>query len=148
MHWVTMHYALGHYALCTGSLCPMHWVTMHYALWTITSPPGNLTSPNFPSNYPNYLDRTDTIVTKGPYVVITFTAFDVEEVEYCGVKCCDHLTIKDGGGTIRMNQTCGSTIPSMIEIWDNTFQVIFHTDNALTESGWSLNWGVFAGGQL
>ena len=45
---------------------------------------GSLTSPNYPSSYPNNVDKTDTLEAgAGKRVEMTFTDFDVEDDSSC-----------------------------------------------------------------
>ena len=89
---------------------------------------GVITSPNHPGNYPNNLEKTETIqVEQGLMILLEFNAFDIEESEYAknpdyGIdeyslyydydtpECVyDYLTITDGNGTTLMEKSCGST---------------------------------------
>ena len=106
---------------------------MHYS-----PPPGVLTSPGHPSNYPSNLDRTDTImVGPGLAIAITFTAFDVEADSSCR---WDHLTVTEGDGTPLLARTCGSDPPPDLTSNTSTVRVIFHTDGGVEGSGWRLEW--------
>ena len=106
---------------------------MHYS-----PPPGVLTSPGHPSDYPSNLDRTDTIVVgPGLVIAITFTAFDVEADSSCR---WDHLTITEGDGTPLLARTCGSDPPPDLTSTTGTVRVIFHTNIANVRSGWRLEW--------
>ena len=100
--------------------------------------PGVVTSPNYPNNYPNNLQQTNTIeVEEGLIVEMQFTAFDVESHSTCSY---DYVTIKNGDGTTLMEKTCGSSLPAAITSKSNIVEIYFHTDRKDTESGWRLTW--------
>ena len=98
-----------------------------------------LTSPNYPDNYPNNVERTDIIeVDEGLVVALKFTAFNVESCSTCR---CDHLTIQDGDGTTLMEKRCGSSLPANTIIsTSNRVELYFKTDSSGTRSGWSVTW--------
>ena len=109
---------------------------------------GVVTSPNFPDNYPNNLEDTQTIEVEGGLtLLLEFTAFDLENQSTCRY---DHLTITDGDGTILMKKSCGSSMPAEIRSRSNIVNVVFHTDRSGTRSGWSLSWRVWSppGGKI
>ena len=99
-------------------------------------PSGVVTSPNYPGNYPCQLNTTETIsVREGMVVVLEFTAFDTESGD-------DKLTIRDGDGTILMQERSGACLPGKIWSRTNVVHLHFYTDRSRygTETGWSANW--------
>ena len=98
-------------------------------------------SPNHPNNYPNDLQRTNTIeVEEGLVVAMQFTAFDVEFHSTCSY---DHVTIKNGDGTTLMEKTCGSSLPATVISTSNNVEIYFHTDDSIIQTlgaGWRLTW--------
>ena len=108
---------------------------------------GVVTSPNYPTcNYPNNLNTTETIsVEEGMVVVLEFTAFDTESGD-------DKLTIRDGDGTILMQERSGDCLPGKIWSRTNVVHLHFYTDDfnydydydyldsSTTRTGWSANW--------
>ena len=97
-----------------------------------------VTSPNHPDNYPNNLQRTNTIeVEEGLVVAIEFTAFEVEFKSSCSD---DHVTIKNGDGTTLMEKTCGSSLPAAVTSTSNRVEIYFHTDFFGSRIGWRLTW--------
>ena len=108
---------------------------------------GNVTSPNYPGNYPNNLEKTDTIqVKKGLIISLQFTAFDIES--YSTGVCFDHLTITDGDGTTLMEKSCGTTLPADITSTSNIVKLVFSTDGYdAGSSGWSVSWSAVTPGE-
>ena len=122
---------------------------------------GVVTSPNHPVNYPNNLEKTETIqVEQGLIISIEFTAFNIA-FQYGDPTCPnDHLTITDGDGTTLMEKSCGSTsdgnvviggesigssLPPAIRSRTNTVNLVFITDSDYAYSGWSVSWRAVAG---
>ena len=103
--------------------------------------PGNVTSPNYPNNYPDNFDRTDKIwVKEGLVVEMQFTAFDVESLDPSCDDDNDYVTIKNGDGTTLMEKTCGSSLPAAVTSTSNRVEIYFHTDDNFSYSGWRLTW--------
>ena len=100
--------------------------------------PGVVTSPNYPNNYPNDLQQTNTIeVEEGLIVAMQFTAFDVQSHSTCS---WDHVTIKNSNGKTLMEKTCGSSLPAAVTSTSNIVEIYFHTDANVSYSGWRLTW--------
>ena len=95
---------------------------------------GVVTSPNYPCNYPYNLNTKETIsVKEGMVVVLEFTAFNTE-ADY------DKLTIRDGDGTILMEERSGDCLPGKIWSKTNVVHLQFDTDSYLTDTGWNATW--------
>ena len=93
-----------------------------------------VTSPNYPCNYPNKLNRTTTITAKeGMVVELDFTAFNT----YPGY---DTLTVLDNDGTVLSNQRSGDCLPPKMWSRTNVVHLQFVTDDYGTRTGWSANW--------
>jgi len=120
---------------------------------TVTEPPttaapveymsGTLSSPRYPSKYPNQLnERYSILVEEGRIVEIEFVVFKVRASRNCKK---DFVTITDGNGEILLNKACGITIPE-VEIVSKTNQVYvdFVTNGRGREQGWTLNWNSIA----
>ena len=116
--------------------------------FNITSFTGVLTSPDYPSNYPNSLDMTESLqVESGKVLRMEFTFFAVESRPKCSH---DYVKITDGDGAVLMDNSCGysnrsSTSsdffqPPNITTRTNTVNIIFHTSSHTSNVGWSLNW--------
>ena len=107
---------------------------------------GVVTSPNHPDNYPNNLDKTETIeVESGKILRLEFTNFAVWACDITNCQC-DYVKITDGDGTTLMDNSCGSSSwapsspyyfqPPTITTKTNTVEIFFHTDRSTTRSGW------------
>ena len=108
---------------------------------------GVVTSPNYPDNYPNRLEKTETIqVEQGLIISLQFTAFDIYT---WGSTCAndDHLTITDGDGTTVMEKSCGTTVSADTRSTSNIVKLVFITDSGLSRSGWSVNWSAVTPGE-
>jgi len=122
------------------------------AFGRLASTGGVLTSPNHPGNYPNSIDKTETLqVLEGRVMSLEFSAFYIEYDSWCRH---DHLTIVDGDGTTLMEQSCGnmnqdghvvigdkhgSSLP-VIRSRSNIVKFHFKTDHSVQRSGWSVKW--------
>ena len=113
---------------------------------------GSVTSPKYPDNYPNNIQRTDKItVRKGWVILLEFTAFEVFYYDSHHA-CYDYLKIMDGDGTILLEKSCGTgsvvtggivhnySLPPSITSSSNTVDIFFHTNNINTRSGWKISW--------
>ena len=109
---------------------------------------GEMTSPNFPSNYPNDLHERKTIkIAKGNVINIHFTDYELESPDQV-----DYLEITDGDGTLLGHFGAAHYVDNSeggrrkgIKIFDltsvtETVHVLFHTDDSVTRSGWRLEW--------
>ena len=108
---------------------------------------GEMTSPNFPANYPNDLHERKTIeVAKGSVVNIHFTDFEVESKDQV-----DYLQITDGDGTLLGffganhtvdNRAGGGRKKGISNLTSTTeiVHVLFHTDVRGARRGWRLEW--------
>ena len=104
-----------------------------------------VTSPNYPDNYPNNHQKTDTIqVEEGLIISLQFTAFDIANFE-----SLDYLTITDGDGTTLMEKSCGNSLPASIRSTSNIIKLVFITDfyNGDPYSGWSVSWSAVTPGE-
>ena len=102
---------------------------------------GVVTSPNYPGDYPNSLNKTETIVVK-PGLALMLEFEKKIDIQYLGDSPCiwDHLTIRDGDGTLLMAKTCGSVLPPNITSSTNIVHIDFDTDSDTTRTGWSIRW--------
>merc|ERR1719490_569081 len=174
-HYEREHDCCGNCAQNFTVSCVPDNSTTGAGLWQISSPPcpaesadccgseGVVTSPNYPDNYPDNLQRTETIieVQQGLILSLEFTAFDV----YTYYSNCydDHLTITDGDGTTLMEKSCGptsdgniligdqsisSSLPPNITSTSNIVKLVFITDDIDTSPGWSVSWSAVTPGSV
>ena len=93
---------------------------------------GVLTSPNYPSRYPNSHVSTQTIkVAEGKTIRVYWTSFSTE-VEH------DYIRIVDGEETGR--RMSGNDLPPNFDSNSNIVQIMFHTDRDTRRTGWRLEW--------
>ena len=80
------------------------------------------------------MNVTETITVKeGMVVVLEFTAFNTEAKR-------DKLTIRDGDGTILMEERSGECLPGKIWSKTNVVNLQFYTDRSDTRTGWNATW--------
>ena len=115
-----------------------------------------MTSPNYPSNYPNNLNKTETIeVESGKILRLEFTSFAVWTCGDVNTCSCDFVRITDGDGTTLMDNSCGYLDPSsssyfqppIITTSSNRVEIFFHTDGSGRQTGWSLSWSAVTPGE-
>ena len=98
---------------------------------------GIFTSPNYPLNYPNSHDSTQTIqVAEGNAIWIRFITFECE-------RFYDTVTITDKNGTTLGRFDGEPKGPKKIVYNTDTVEVRFHTDESATLQGWRLEWGEY-----
>ena len=124
---------------------------------------GFVTSPNYPNNYPDNLERIETIqVEQGLLVSLQFTAFEISYRSGFNICIDDHLSITDGDGTTLMEKSCGSSsegnvqiggqyisssLPEAITSRSNVVNLRFNTDSSYTRSGWRVSWVALTPGE-
>ena len=142
----------------------------HFPFLQIHFATGVVTSPNYPGNYPNNLEKTETIqVEEGLILSLQFTAFNIDDslkccfnIESCPNCGCDHLRITDGDGTTLMEKSCGSTsssnvvvgsqsigssLPAGIRSRSNVVNLVFVTSRQNARTGWSVSWNAVTPGE-
>ncbi|XP_028288640.1 cubilin [Parambassis ranga] len=106
-------------------------------------PPGYVTSPNYPQNYPQNTDCTWVLtVPNGEAVRIDFEdEFYIEPTTSC---LYDYLEVRDGS-TLNANlisRLCGNTRPST-QFSTGSFMLLrFRTDNSVTHKGFKLKYSI------
>ena len=124
---------------------------------------GIVTSPNYPDNYPNNIDKTQSIeVESGKILRLEFTRFAVHVCDDITTCPCDFIKITDGDGTTLMDNSCGYSsvtpsssvyfLPPIITTVSNRVEIFFHTDAIGTmtgwaTTGWSLSWSAVTPGE-
>ena len=124
---------------------------------------GEITSPNFPSEYPNDLHLTRIIkVEEGSIIKIHFTHFDVYDPDVTGHKCSpkpfckctghrqfteewkcsdDFVEIQDGEGKPFAHLFGSNRTVDDLFSPTETVRILFHTNGQYAGQGWRLEWG-------
>ncbi|XP_072037692.1 bone morphogenetic protein 1 homolog isoform X2 [Amphiura filiformis] len=114
----------------------------------ITDPSGEITSPNYPDNYPKRKECSWHISsTPGHRIVLEFKDFDLEQHQECAY---DHVEIYDGESRddLTLGQYCGSRIPDPITASSNTMFLIFYSDASVSRKGFRAEHSTRCGGIL
>ena len=86
---------------------------------SFTTPNGILTSPSYPSNYPNYADCSYTISQPtGTAILLNFLSMRIQYDTWCRL---DYLEIRDGplNDSTLLVKHCGNGIPAPIQSSQN-----------------------------
>ncbi|KAM4723183.1 embryonic protein UVS.2-like [Rhinophrynus dorsalis] len=101
---------------------------------------GTVTSPGYPSLYPNLVECVTTIwAPQGHVIVLNFTDFDVEYSDSC---LYDYLLINDGSrpSSPELGRYCWNMhIPTLIST-GNVMLLRFQSDNWFNKRGYSANY--------
>ncbi|CAB3397182.1 unnamed protein product [Caenorhabditis bovis] len=106
---------------------------------TLLAAPGQITSPNYPNLYPNYLECLYHLTTDGGYRI----RLDFDEVQT--ERCCDIIVVHDGPelSSPEMGRLSGS-IPAHTKIFQstsNSMLVTFTTDSSGQAKGFRAYYG-------
>lgn len=105
----------------------------------LSSPEINLTSPNYPQDYPDNQDCIWMIdFLKGQTIMVQFQEFDLEYDYHCKL---DYLELRDGNNenaTIIGNQMCGNFLHSTIFTSTNELFIRFRTNGVGSKSGFRI----------
>ncbi|KAG7279659.1 hypothetical protein CRUP_025762 [Coryphaenoides rupestris] len=107
---------------------------------TFTSPTGTLSSPNYPSNYPNRRECVYKIVVEvNMQIMLNFTDFYVEYSLNCQY---DYVEIRDGGYETSpfIGRFCGNQRPQVLVSHSNRLWLKFRSDLANTRRGFTAHW--------
>ena len=97
-----------------------------------------VTSPGYPSNYPDNQDKTFPIkVAAGQVIEILFTDFNLEPHASCEY---DHVTVLDGDGSTLLAKTCGTNKPGKITSKTNVANIKFKSDTSVNNKGFRAEW--------
>ncbi|XP_064643493.1 cubilin-like [Lineus longissimus] len=99
---------------------------------------GEITSPNFPDNYPHLRECIWTIVIpEGHQIMLNVTDFQMEEHSLCKY---DFLEIRNGGypSSPLMGQFCGTSIPQTFVSQSNRMFLKFKTDSSDSGKGFKI----------
>uniref|UniRef100_A0A8C4D9G2 Cubilin n=1 Tax=Dicentrarchus labrax TaxID=13489 RepID=A0A8C4D9G2_DICLA len=106
-------------------------------------PPGYITSPNYPQNYPQNIDCIWVItVPNGEAVQIDFEdEFYIEPTASC---MYDYLEVRDGStsNTDLISRLCGNTLPSTQHSTGSSMLLRFRTDTSVTHKGFKAKFSI------
>ena len=98
-----------------------------------------ISSPNYPSNYPNNrMCQTVVRFAQGKRVSLEFFAFNLQNHPSCSD---DWLEIRDGSTSdadLIGSKLCGNQVPGTIVSSGNTLYIGFRSDGSVTSSGFQL----------
>ncbi|KAM9844994.1 CUB domain-containing protein 2 [Aulostomus maculatus] len=107
----------------------------------LSTPSGNISSPNFPGLYPYNIDCSWLIVVpEGSSVLLTFHHFELEYHTNCGY---DYVKIYNGVSEDEGNLLgtfCGDASPPQFTSSWNVMSLIFHSDRHVTYNGFSVGY--------
>ncbi|XP_043205584.1 cubilin-like [Amphibalanus amphitrite] len=112
---------------------------------------GEITSPNFPYNYPPSKDCVWTIeAPANQQIMLNFSHFHLEEHPNCRY---DYLEIRNGAAESAplVGRFCGVTVPPRITSHAHSLFLRLHTDSSMAGAGFRVTWDATAtgcGGQL
>ncbi|XP_070545496.1 tolloid-like protein 1 isoform X2 [Ptychodera flava] len=109
---------------------------------------GEITSPNWPDNYPKRKDCTYHIIAApGHRVVLEFDEFDLEQHQECSY---DRVMIYDGSSTddSLMGRFCGNRIPDSVTASGNEMFVTLYSDASVSKKGFKASHSSVCGGVL
>ncbi|XP_033117677.1 tolloid-like protein 1 isoform X1 [Anneissia japonica] len=109
---------------------------------------GEITSPNWPDNYPKRKDCNWHItVTAGHKARLSFKEFDVETHQECAY---DYVLLYDGNSSSgqMLRRLCGTQIPDPVLASGNNIFVRFFSDGSVTRKGFKAEIDTVCGGVL
>ncbi|XP_066539114.1 cubilin [Hoplias malabaricus] len=105
-------------------------------------PPGYITSPNYPSNYPHNIDCVWIImVPNGESVQLDIEDFYIEPNTQCYY---DYLEVRDGvsSNADLLAKLCGNTRPSTQHSTGSAMYLRFRTDNIVAHKGFNAKYSI------
>ncbi|KAI4871253.1 hypothetical protein NFI96_019773 [Prochilodus magdalenae] len=105
-------------------------------------PPGYITSPNYPSNYPQNIDCVWIIkVPNGEAVQLDFEDFYIEPNTQCQF---DYLEVRDGvsSNANLLAKLCGDSRPSTQHSTGSAMYLRFRTDYIITHKGFKAKYSI------
>lgn len=116
--------------------------------YAITSPEGQVISPNYPDFYPS---RKDCVwhfsTTPGHRPKLIFQMFELEQHHECAY---DFIEIYDGESTdaTTLGKFCGSKLPHPIVATSNQMFMVFKSDSSVQRRGFHATHSTVCGGRL
>ncbi|XP_055677103.1 tolloid-like protein 1 isoform X1 [Lutzomyia longipalpis] len=114
----------------------------------ITSPHGQIFSPNYPDYYPSKKDCVwHFTTTPGHRIRLIFNSFEVEPHQECAY---DHIAIYDGDNpdSSTLGKFCGSKTPHPISSTSNELLLLFKSDSSVQRKGFVASHSTACGGHL
>ena len=111
---------------------------------TLTGFSGSLSSPNYPSNYPNgQTCRWIITVPEGYRILLSFQTFQLETCFFASVCSCDHVEVRDGGSedSSKLGKFCGAVKPAPVHSSGRSMWVEFDSDFTRNEKGFLATYG-------
>ncbi|XP_042905263.1 bone morphogenetic protein 1 [Parasteatoda tepidariorum] len=114
----------------------------------MTTPYGEITSPNFPDSYPSRKDCTWLFTTTpGHRIKLVFLEFELEPHQECAY---DRIAAYDGkdDDAPTLGKFCGSKIPHPILASGNRMYLVFKSDASVQRKGFRATHKTVCGGRL
>ncbi|XP_064635870.1 tolloid-like protein 1 [Lineus longissimus] len=114
----------------------------------ITSSQGEITSPNWPDNYPSRKDCVWSFTAAdGHRIKLIFNDFQLEPHQECNY---DHIELFDGlnGKSRSLGSYCGSKVPDPITASGNEMYMVFYSDASVQRKGFHATHTTVCGGRL
>ncbi|EDS37225.1 ubiquitin-protein ligase [Culex quinquefasciatus] len=116
--------------------------------YEVTTPNGQIFSPNYPDYYP---PKKDCIwhftTTPGHRIRLVFNVFDIEPHQECAY---DHIVIYDGDSpeSFTLGRFCGAKLPHPLSSTSNEMYMVFNTDTSVQRKGFFASHSTACGGHL
>lgn len=116
--------------------------------YEVSSPNGQIFSPNYPDYYP---PKKDCIwhftTTPGHRIRLVFNVFDIEPHQECAY---DHIVIYDGDSpeSYALGRFCGAKLPHPLSSTSNEMYMAFNTDSSVQRKGFFASHSTACGGHL
>ncbi|KAH3862569.1 hypothetical protein DPMN_025538 [Dreissena polymorpha] len=114
----------------------------------ISSPVGEISSPNWPDFYPSRKDCVWHFSTvNGHRIKVVFQNFELEQHQECTY---DHIEIFDGANNYAnsLGRFCGVKIPSQVISTGNELYMVFYSDASVQRKGFHALHSTVCGGRL
>ncbi|XP_053687223.1 tolloid-like protein 1 [Sabethes cyaneus] len=116
--------------------------------YEVTSPNGQIFSPNYPDYYPSKKDCIwHFTTTPGHRIRLVFNVFDIEPHQECAY---DHIVIYDGDSpeSFALGRFCGAKLPHPLSSTSNEMYMVFNTDTSVQRKGFFASHTTACGGYL
>lgn len=116
--------------------------------YEVSSPNGQIFSPNYPDYYPPKKDCVwHFTTTPGHRIRLVFNVFDIEPHQECAY---DHIVIYDGDSpeSYALGRFCGAKLPHPLSSTSNEMYMAFNTDSSVQRKGFFASHSTACGGHL